>query len=219
MLTKYGTDNIVVMLAIGIGLIVLSNFISLMWLKIPTIVLGLMLIIMTFVFFRDPIRTIPDEVTKDKSLVLAPADGKVMNIIEIEENDYMKTLSKRISIFLSPLDVHVNRSPITGKVEYFDFVEGKFLAAYNHESSDLNEQSKIGVNTHYGKVLFKQIVGVMARRIVSDVLVGTEIEAGDKIGMMKFGSRMDIFLPLGSEIYCKVGNRIVAGETIIAKIK
>jgi phosphatidylserine decarboxylase len=104
-------------------------------------------------------------------------------------------------------------------VEYLDYIPGKFLAAYDHKASDQNEQSKIGVKNDYGKVLFKQIVGVLARRIVTDLIIGQEIKAGDKIGMMKFGSRMDIFLPINTEITVKVRDRVVAGETIIAKLK
>ncbi len=219
MLTKYGIDNIIVMLAIGIGLLVIAYYISLIWIKIPIIVFSLIIIFMAMYFFRDPERKIPKEAIDDPSIVLAPADAKIMNIIEIDEKDYMKCKTKRISMFLSPLDVHVNRSPVTGKIEFIDYMPGKFLVAYDHAASDLNEQSKIGVMTHNGPVLFKQIVGALARRVVYDVMVGNEIKSGDRFGMMKFGSRMDIFLPLNTEIYCKVGDKIIAGETIIAKMK
>jgi len=219
MLTKYGLDNILVMLSIGIGLIVFSFFFQVNILKYIFIILGLLLILFTFIFFRDPDRTIPEEAQNNPRIILSPADGKVTEIIEIYENDYVKENTKRISIFLSPLDVHVNRSPVSGSVEYLDYIPGKFLAAYDHKASDQNEQSKIGVKNDYGKVLFKQIVGVLARRIVTDLIIGQEIKAGDKIGMMKFGSRMDIFLPINTEITVKVRDRVVAGETIIAKLK
>jgi len=219
MLTKYGLDNILVMLSIGIGLIVFSFFFQVNILKYVFIILGLLLILFTFIFFRDPDRTIPEEAQNNPRIILSPADGKVTEIIEIYENDYVKENTKRISIFLSPLDVHVNRSPVSGSVEYLDYIPGKFLAAYDHKASDQNEQSKIGVKNDYGKVLFKQIVGVLARRIVTDLIIGQEIKAGDKIGMMKFGSRMDIFLPINTEIKVKVRDRVVAGETIIAKLK
>ncbi len=219
MLTKYGLDNILVMLSIGIGLIVFSFFFQVNILKYIFIILGLLLILFTFIFFRDPNRTIPEEAQNNPRIILSPADGKVTEIIEIYENDYIKEYTKRISIFLSPLDVHVNRSPVSGIVEYLDYIPGKFLAAYNYKASEQNEQSKIGVKNDYGKVLFKQIVGVLARRIVTDLIIGQEIKAGDKIGMMKFGSRMDISLPINTEITIKVGDRVVAGETIIAKLK
>jgi len=219
MLTKYGTDNIIVMLVLGIGLIVLSYYISILWIKFPIILIAIVIIFMAFFFFRDPDRNIPKEVIENPAFVLAPADGKIMNIIEVVENDYLKKNTKRISIFLSPMDVHVNRSPVSGKIEFIDYQPGKFLVAYDHAASDLNEQSKIGVMTKYGPVLFKQIVGALARRVVYDVIVGNEIKVGDKFGMMKFGSRMDIFLPLDTDIFCKVGDKIVAGETILAKMK
>ena len=219
MLTKYGIDNIIVMLVAGIGLVVLSYYVSIVWIKYPIILFAAILIFMAFYFFRDPDRVIPKEAIENSSYVVAPADGKVMNVIEVLESDYIKSNTKRISIFLSPLDVHVNRSPVSGRIEFIDYQPGKFLAAYDHAASDKNEQSKIGVKTDYGPVLFKQIVGALARRVVYDVIVGNEIKVGDKFGMMKFGSRMDIFLPLDTDIYCKVGDKIVAGETIIAKMK
>lgn len=219
MFTKYGLDNVIIMMTIGAVLLIISFFLNNYWIKIPILVCGLILILTTIIFFRDPDRNIPKEAQNNNAIVLAPADGKIMGIIEIVENDYIKSNTKRISIFLSPLDVHVNRSPVTGKIEFIDFIKGKFMAAYNHEASDKNEQSKIGVMTDYGKVLFKQIVGVMARRVVYDVNIGDSIHSGDRFGMMKFGSRMDVFLPLNSEILSKVGDRIVAGETIIAKLK
>jgi phosphatidylserine decarboxylase len=219
MLTRFGLDNILIMIIAGIGLIVISYYISNIFPKIIIILIGLILIIMAFVFFRDPDRKVPDEVKKDLSLVLSPADGKIMEVVEIEEPYYMKEKAKRISIFLSPLDVHVNRTPVTGAVEYYEYKTGSFLAAFEPKSSELNEHSKIGIKTPFGKVLFKQIVGALARRIVCELKVGDNIKAGDKIGMMKFGSRMDIFLPISSEIYIKSGNKVVAGESIIAKIK
>jgi phosphatidylserine decarboxylase len=219
MLTRFGFDNILIMIIAGIGFIAISFYISNIFPKSILIILGLILIIMAFVFFRDPDRRIPDAAIKDLSLVLSPADGKIMEVVEIEEPFYMKEKTKRISIFLSPLDVHVNRTPVTGVVEYYEYKTGKFMAAFEPKSSELNEHSKIGVKTIFGKILFKQIVGALARRIVCELKVGDSIKAGDKIGMMKFGSRMDVFLPVTSEIFIKSGNKVVAGESIIAKIK
>jgi phosphatidylserine decarboxylase len=207
------------MIIAGAVLIAISFFTANIFPKIILILIGLFLIILTFVFFRDPDRHIPDEAIKDLSLVLSPADGKIMEIVEIEEPYYIKEKTKRISIFLSPLDVHVNRTPVTGIVEYYEYKTGKFLAAFEPKSSELNEHSKIGVKTPFGKVLFKQIVGALARRIVCELKVGDNIKSGDKIGMMKFGSRMDIFLPILSDIYIKSGDKVVAGESIIAKMK
>lgn len=219
MLTKYGVDNIIVMLLTGLLLIVIPYFTSnikvLNWVLIS---LGAILIIFTFVFFRDPDRTIPEKVLLDESYIIAPADGKVVNIEDEFEKYYLKADSKRISIFLSPIDVHVNRTPSKGVVDFYEYFEGDYLVAYHPKSSELNEHSRIGVLNKYGKVYFKQIVGVLARRIVCDIKVGDKLEAGDKIGMMKFGSRMDIAISPESEIYVKVGDRVVAGETIIARL-
>lgn len=219
MLTKYGVDNIIVMLLTGLLLIVIPYFTSNMkvlnWVLIS---LGAVLIIFTFVFFRDPDRTIPEKVLLDESYIIAPADGKVVNIEDEFEKYYLKADSKRISIFLSPIDVHVNRTPAKGVVDFYEYFEGDYLVAYHPKSSELNEHSRIGVLNKYGKVYFKQIVGVLARRIVCDIKVGDKLEAGDKIGMMKFGSRMDIAISPESEIYVKVGDRVVAGETIIARL-
>ena len=119
---------------------------------------------------------------------------------------------------LVALDVHVNRTPATGEVKFYEYYKGEYLVAFHPKSSELNEHSRIGIENKYGKVFFKQIVGVLARRIVCDVKVGDKLNAGDKIGMMKFGSRMDIAIDPNSEILVKVGDRVVAGETIIAKL-
>ncbi len=219
MLTKYGIDNIIAMLVIGFLLLIIayltSNIKILSWFLYT---LGGIIIIFTFVFFRDPERTVPQQVIQDESYLIAPADGKVVNIEEEFEKYYLKSDSKRISIFLSPIDVHVNRTPAKGEIEYYEYYEGDYLVAYHPKSSELNEHSRIGLKNKYGKVYFKQIVGVLARRIVCDVKVGDKLEAGDKIGMMKFGSRMDIAISPESEIFVKVGDRVVAGETIIAKL-
>lgn len=218
LITKYGVDNFLAIIIISLLLIALGTFIPKTWFNYVLLAFGAVLFIFAFVFFRDPDRLIPDAVKNDKSYVIAPADGKVVEIVEDFEKDYINGKSIRISIFLSPVDVHVNRSPVTGDVEYYKYFPGDYLVAYHPKSSELNEHSKIGVNTICGKVAFKQIVGVLARRIVCDVNVGDNLNAGDKIGMMKFGSRMDIFLPLNTTFEVKVGQRVVAGETILAKM-
>ncbi|HPP40610.1 MAG TPA: phosphatidylserine decarboxylase, partial [Candidatus Kapabacteria bacterium] len=196
MLTKYGTDNIIVMLIIGGILIFSPLFVSNNYLSITFFTLGLLLIMFTFWFFRDPDRKVPEEAKTDTSLVLSPADGKVVEIVEEDENYYLKDKVRRISIFLSPLDVHVNRVPATGEIEFYDYNPGKYLVAYHPKSSELNEQSRIGLRSPHGKIFFKQIVGIVARRLVCELKVGDKVNAGDKFGMMKFGSRMDVMVPL-----------------------
>ncbi len=219
MLTKYGTDNIIVMLAIGLAMLASLWYLPKYWLSIPLAVLGIILILFTFWFFRDPERVLPERALSDTSLVISPADGKIVEIVDEREDFYMKDSVRRISIFLSPLDVHVNRIPISGVVEYYDYNPGAYMVAYHPKSSEKNEQSRIGVKTQHGKIFFKQIVGIVARRLVCDLKVGDSVRVGEKFGMMKFGSRMDIMLLPDSEIYVTIGDRVVAGETVIAKIK
>ena len=218
LITKYGVDNFLAIIVISLLLIALGTFLPKTWFNYIPLALGIILFIFAFVFFRDPDRTIPVQVLNDDSYIIAPADGKVVAITEDVEKDYIAGEAVRISIFLSPLDVHVNRSPVGGKVEYYKYFPGDYLVAYHPKSSELNEHSKIGVMTSHGKVTFKQIVGILARRIVCDVNVNDSLTVGQKIGMMKFGSRMDIFVPKGTEFFVKAGQSVVAGETILAKM-
>lgn len=219
MLTKYGIDNIIILLFISTILIVSSAFISRTWVSSIFISLGILLLFFTLWFFRDPERNIPEEVIKDESLVIAPADGKIVQIIKVDENVYLKQNAVQISIFLSPLDVHVNRIPISGVVKYFKYNPGNYLIATHPKSSELNEQTHIGMENSAGKIFFKQIVGIVARRLVWDINVGDRLKAGQRFGMMKFGSRMDVILPVNSEIYVKENQSVIAGETIIGKIQ
>lgn len=166
-------------------------------------------------FFRDPKRTSPTE----KNLILSPADGKVVLIQKIEENEYIGHPATQISIFLSPLDVHVNRVPVSGNLEFVKYYPGKYLMAWEDHASEMNERAHFGVKHDSGlKILFKQITGFMARRIVYHLKEGESIKAGQRFGIMKFGSRMDVILPEGVEIKVQKGDRTVAGESIIAEI-
>lgn len=219
MITKYGLDNFFIIIGISLLLIALGVFLPKSWINYLPLALGIILFIFAFVFFRDPDRIVPEKAKSDDSYIIAPADGKVVAIVEEVEKDYLQSLSVRISIFLSPLDVHVNRSPVSGIVEYYKYFPGDYLVAYHPKSSELNEHTKIGVITSHGKVAFKQIVGILARRLVCEIKVGDTLNIGQRFGMMKFGSRMDIFLPVGTEFSVKVGETVVAGETIIAKMK
>lgn len=206
------------MLGIAAVMLISGYFVENRLLTFIFIGLGLLLALFTLWFFRDPDRTIPIEAIQDESLIIAPADGKIVQMeVEIERH-YLKGESKRVSIFLSPIDVHVNRTPVTGVVEFYEYVPGDYLVAYHPKSSEKNEHSRIGVKNQYGKVFYKQIVGLVARRIVCELKVGDKITVGDKIGMMKFGSRMDIALEPDAEVLVKIGDRVVAGETIIAKL-
>lgn len=166
-------------------------------------------------FFRDPDRVTPS----GENLVISPADGKVVLIKEIDEQVYLKDKATQISIFLSPLDVHVNRNPISGKLEYLKYHPGKYLMAWDEHSSELNERADFGVLHSTGtKFLFKQITGFLARRIVYHIAEGDELTAGERFGIMKFGSRMDVIVPANVEVKVKEGDRTIAGESIIGEI-
>jgi len=218
-LTKYGRSNYIVMFSLSALFLIAYLFVSAHWLAYILALLGIGLFIFTIWFFRDPERQIPQRFIDDTSYVIAPADGRIVQIIEEDENVYMKTKAIRVSIFLSPLDVHVNRSPVTGQVEYFKYNPGKYLVAYHEKSSEKNEQTHIGVRTDNGKIFFKQIVGIVARRLAWDIDVGDELLVGERFGMMKFGSRMDVMVPLGTDIYVKIGQQVVAGVTMLGRIK
>lgn len=167
-------------------------------------------------FFRDPERNPPS----DDNLVISPADGRVVLIQETEEHEYMGGPATQISIFLSPLDVHVNRVPVSGDLEYVKYYPGKYLMAWEDHASEMNERAHFGVKHTSGlKILFKQITGFMARRIVYHLKEGEQIKAGQRFGIMKFGSRMDVLLPKHIEVKVKKGDRTVAGESILAIIE
>lgn len=171
---------------------------------------------LTVFFFRDPDRDVPD----DPGLILAPADGKIVLIKETDEEKYIGGKATQISIFLSPLDVHVNRVPVSGTLEYVVYHPGTYLMAWDHRASELNERADFGVRHRSGiKVFFRQITGFMARRIVYHISEGEELKAGDRFGMMKFGSRMDILVPFQIEVSVSRGDRTVAGETVLGRIE
>ncbi len=218
MLTKYGIDNIIVMLAGGLIFIGLGIYLSKPWAYYTLIPIGVLLILFTFWFFRDPERVLPEEFKNDSSLIVSPCDGKVLSITEFDEKAFFKKKVKQISIFLSPLDVHVNRIPISGVVKYFKYNPGDYLVAYHPKSSELNEQTHIGIENQHGKLFFRQIVGILARRLVWDIKEGDSVTVGNKFGMMKFGSRIDILLDENSEIYVKPGDRVEAGISKIGKL-
>ena len=167
-------------------------------------------------FFRVPERNILEQVEN----VLAPVDGKVVMIKEVEENEILKTQCIQVSIFMSPLNVHICRYPVTGTVFYKKYHPGKYLMAWNEKSSTENERTTIAVDTLTNhKVAFRQIAGYVARRIVMYSKEGDQAKAGHELGFIKFGSRMDVFLPLDTEILCKIGDITTGGIDVIAKLK
>lgn len=166
-------------------------------------------------FFRNPIF----EITQNTKHVLAPADGKVVVIEETEETEYFKARKKQVSIFMSPVNVHVNRSPVSGVISFFKYHPGKYLVAWHPKSSLENERTTVAVRMQNGaEVLFRQIAGALARRIKWYIKEGQPIEQGQEFGFIKFGSRVDIFLPLDATITVKVGDITKGGRTIIAEL-
>ena len=213
MITRYGIDVVVK----TILALLLAN--GIVWLATEStpaqwIVTVMSALLLAFVlnFFRDPERTTPS----GDDLIISPADGRVVLIKEVQEDEFLHGNAKQISIFMSPLNVHVNRFPISGKVQYFKHVPGEFLVAFEEKSSDANERTHIGIEHRRFKILFKQIAGFVARRVVADVTVGMDAVAGERFGMIKFGSRVDVLVPASFDIRVRLDERVVAGETVIA---
>ncbi|MFP4520513.1 MAG: phosphatidylserine decarboxylase family protein [Fibrobacterota bacterium] len=181
-----------------------------------TVVLSLLCVFFVFsiYFFRDPERKIPE----GENLIVSPADGKIVDISTQQESFYCGREMIKISIFLNVFNVHVNRFPCEGRVEFFKYVPGKFFNAAKEKASLENEQTIIGIQTGtHGKILVKQIAGLIARRVVCRVSEGDSLERGDRFGMIRFGSRTDLFLPPGTELLIKKDQVVYGGETVIGK--
>ncbi len=174
----------------------------------------LLLIFCTIAFFRDPERTVP----RDSNLIVAAADGTVMDIIERDENQILKTKTRRVGIFLSILDVHTNRAPIDGRVIYRQHREGLCLDARRPDCSEKNESMTWAFENPRVTIVVRQITGAIARRIVAWAQVGDELKKGDRFGMIRFGSRTELYLPLNAELLVKVGDHVFGGSTIIARL-
>lgn len=167
----------------------------------------------TLYFFRDPERPIP----AGAGIIVSPADGKVVGIDSVNEVPFLQGPAKRVSIFLSVMDVHINRAPIEGKVAYRHFQPGVFLPAFNPEASTRNEQNTIGIDQQGFRVLVRQIAGIVARRIVCWSNPGDVLARGERFGLIRFGSRTEIFMPLATTVEVKVGQVVKGGSTILAR--
>jgi phosphatidylserine decarboxylase len=178
---------------------------------------GLLIVLWAFLlyFFRDPQRTPP----MGEGLILAPADGQVMEVQHHHEPRFLQGEGLKISIFMSIFDVHVNRAPVEADVTWVEHVPGQFLQAFRPEASEINEHNLIGLESSYGRILVKQIAGILARRVVCSVHPGQGLRAGERLGIIKFGSRVDLFLPLEAEPAVRVGDRTHAGVTVVARWK
>lgn len=175
--------------------------------------LWLLLAIWVVAFFRDPERAW----ARGDGLIVAPADGKVVSVLEVEEPAFLGGRAQRVSIFMNVFDCHVNRYPTGGTVAYRHYNPGQFGHAAAEKSSLANEQASVGLTTGRGKLLIRQIAGLVARRIVTDHQVGTVVQQGERLGMIRFGSRVDLFLPLGTRVLVHVGDTTRVGVTVVAE--
>jgi phosphatidylserine decarboxylase len=214
MITKYGYDVYFTIAAVCVVIIVLVIlFVEPKSLRYSLIVVSLAFLGFTTNFFRDPERTTP----KDDNLIIAPADGKVIVLKKIHDDEFFHADVQQISIFMSPLNVHVNRNPITGSVRHTRYVKGEYFAAFEDKASEKNEQMIVGLEGAHGKVMFKQIAGFVARRIVCQLKQGDTVNRGERFGMIKFGSRVDVFFPLTVKVQVQIGDFTKAGETILGE--
>jgi phosphatidylserine decarboxylase len=184
-------------------------------LLLQQVAVGISLVIYVLIlqFFRSPVF----EIKKNEKHILAPADGKVVVIEEADEPEHLNGRRMQVSIFMSPINVHVNRMPVGGQISYFKYHAGKYLVAWHPKSSTENERTSIAVRMPNGtEILFRQIAGALARRIKWYVKEGDTLEQGDEFGFIKFGSRVDIYLPVGTDITAKVGDVTKGGRTVIA---
>jgi len=217
MLTRYGID-VLIGVAIAILLIIgIAIWTDERWLRILLYAIAAFLAIFALNFFRDPGREVAAGSKSLNSIVASPADGKVVLIAELDEPEYMKAKTRMVSIFMSPLDVHVNRIPVNGMVEYLRYVKGEFLVASKPDAVHRNERQVIGIDANGKKITFSQVTGYIARRIVCDLKAGDTVKIGERFGMIKFGSRVDVYLPLDAVLLIKEGDRVRAGETVLAE--
>ena len=207
----YVATAIIITFVFALVLVFFFSIITIILFALCLIVLTLMLI-----FFRNPKRI---HVVRDTDLILAPADGKVVVIEKTFEPEYLKSESIQVSIFMSPLNVHSNRSPVAGDVVYQKYHAGEYLVAWHPKSSELNERNTLVIKRYQNMILVRQIAGKVARKIVSYTQVGATLTRGEEFGFIKFGSRVDLFLPVETTILVKIGDTVKGGITDIAMFK
>jgi phosphatidylserine decarboxylase len=215
MITKYGYSTVAIITIISFILIVIGLFSNNIIIKYALIFIALLSMIFTLNFFRDPERNIPN----DENIIVSPADGRVLFVREIYDERFHNGKAIEIAIFMSPFNVHVNRIPVSGKVTYLKYHPGEFIAAFEDKASEKNERNEIGIESRFGKVLFIQIAGFVARRIVCNLRFGDEVEIGNRFGMIKFGSRVDVIVPPDWKATVQKDDVVYAGETILFKVK
>jgi phosphatidylserine decarboxylase len=215
MFHKEGAKSILISLIISVGILFASEFFnSIPWLRTSLIIFAIAILILVLQFFRNPKR----EVDNSDNHILAPVDGKVVVIEEVFEPEYFNDKRLMVSIFMSPINVHVTRYPVNGVVKFSKYHPGKFLAAWEPKSSTENERTTIVINNRvYGEIMYRQVAGALARRIVNYAEEGMRVVQGKDAGFIKFGSRVDIYLPLGTEINLKLGEKAIGAKTVICK--
>lgn len=189
--------------------------IDITWLRLGLQILALVLLVLILQFFRNPTRT----ANKNFDEILAPVDGKVVVIEEVEETEFFNDKRKQVSIFMSPTNVHVTRYPASGSIKYSKYHPGKYLVAWHPKSSTENERTTVVIRTpKFGDILYRQIAGAMARRIVNYAEEGENVQQGEDAGFIKFGSRVDLFLPLDCAITVKLNQKVIGAKTCIAAV-
>jgi phosphatidylserine decarboxylase len=214
MFHKEGTPSILLGIFVtAIVLLVSDNLIDTNWIKMTIQLITLLFLIIILQFFRNPKRTF----ILNEDQILSPVDGKVVVIEEVYEAEYFKDKRLQVSIFMSPINVHVTRYPMGGKINFSKYHPGKFLVAWHPKASEENERTTIVVeNKSFGEVLYRQIAGALAKRIVNYAEEGMQVIQGTDAGFIKFGSRVDLFLPLGTQINVVLNQKAIGGKTIIA---
>lgn len=215
MFHKEGAKIILIATVIVAAWILLADeFISLVWLRMTVQTIGLLFLILILQFFRNPKRNTPI----DDNHIIAPVDGKVVVIEEVFEPEYFKDKRLQVSIFMSPINVHVTRYASNGKINFSKYHPGKYLVAWHPKASTENERTTVVIeNRIFGEILYRQIAGALARRIVNYAQEGMQVVQGTDAGFIKFGSRVDLFLPLGTKIKVTLNQTVKGGETVVAE--
>ena len=213
---KEGAKIILVSCIITIATVMLADkFIDTYWLKKTVQIIGLLLLVIVLQFFRNPNRSL----IVNNEQIIAPVDGKVVVIEEVFEKEYFKDNRLQVSIFMSPINVHVTRYAASGRINFSKYHPGKFLVAWHPKASEENERTTVVIDTpEFGEILYRQIAGALARRIVNYAKPGMQVVQGEDAGFIKFGSRVDLFFPIGTKIEVVLNQKAIGNQTVIASI-
>lgn len=213
-MTKEGYKFLIPALLVSLVLFAVWAVSSLLVLFLLAVALFLVSLFVIF-FFRDPDRQVPE----GQNLILSSADGKVIAINQVDRLDFLEGKGTLVSVFMSVFNVHVNRAPVSGRVSFCEYNPGRFFPAFKDKASLENEQTRMGLENEHGRIVLKQIAGIIARRIVCRIKSGDRVETGQRFGMIQFGSRVDLFLPENVDIQVKLNQKVKAGETVIGAFR